>query len=272
MTARNKPPAVQCFSGRLGSLTHLLPVQAGATQAIKKGEICKLRDISDFSTYPIVPAVLNDTGFMPVIANTEQASGDAARLIEFMYPDPFTAYRFALNTATQVKLGDKLAIHDSQTLKVVTSGATAVATAYAVPNADGTWASVTEVYAIFNVVQDEDACNFPFLGMGIHGNDSVLLQGEADGTSGTTITAPCDMEVIDVWYRRSNSTDGTAQITDADDNAITTAQGLGSTDNAIVRATSINDAYYAVSEGEGIKVVITVGNAASEIFILGRRV
>jgi len=272
MTAVNQTPAYKNFMGRSGALLADFYVQAGSTQAIKKGEICKLRDISDLSTYPIVPVSANDAGFLPLIANKEQASGDAARLLQFVYPDPFTAFEFDLDAATEVKLGDKLAISDSQTLTVTTNTALAVATAWAVPNADGDWPSVSKVFAFFNICQDEDASNFPLLGMGIHNAGDVLLQAEADGTDGATITAPCDMEIIDAWYVRQDDTDGTAAITDADDNVIVAAKALGSTDKAVVRAESIDDAHYAVGEGEGVKLVITAGNAKTEVFIRGRRV
>ena len=187
MTARNKPPAHRIYNRSGSPLLLHLPVQAGATQAIKKGEICKLRDPSDLSTYPIIPATTDDTGFVPLIANEEQKATDAARVMQFILPTPDVAFEFALNTATAVKMGDKIAIHDSQTVKVASSNA--VGAAVAAPLADSTWQSVSACFVVFGLARAEAVKYFPFAGSAVAGAVDGLADMDDVGSISYTDTA-----------------------------------------------------------------------------------
>jgi len=187
MTARNKPPAHRIYNRSGSPLLLHLPVQAGATQAIKKGEICKLRDPSDLSTYPIIPATTDDTGFVPLIANEEQKATDAARVMQFILPTTDVAFEFALNTATAVKMGDKIAIHDSQTVKVASSNA--VGAAVAAPLADSTWQSVSACFVVFGLARAEAVKYFPFAGSAVAGAVDGLADMDDVGSISYTDTA-----------------------------------------------------------------------------------
>jgi len=169
MAARNKIPEYKCYDGKTTPIFLNLPVQAGSTQAIKQGEICKLRDYTDIASYPIIPVSTNDVGFIPLIAWEEQAATDPARLMKFMLPTPNIAVEFALNAATQVKCGDKIQIQDSQTVKV--SAAYTVGSALIEPtDATPTWQSITSVFVTFGYVRAETLKHFPFIGGAVAGS------------------------------------------------------------------------------------------------------
>ena len=197
MAARNKPPAVQALRGSVDPFKLKLPVQAGSTQAIKQGEICVLRDPEDYSTYPIIPAVDGDKDCIFVIAWEEQKATDAARLMQFVLPTPDMAFKFALNTGTAINVGDKLGIHDSQTLKVATSAIIAGAMVMTPVNATPTWQTVTEVWAVFLQVNIDKLETFPLIGAkrpeGSGGIDNVIADPGDAGAVPITSSGYCPM-------------------------------------------------------------------------------
>ena len=164
MAARNKPVLFKSLRGEgLVPPVIELPVQAGSTQAIKTGEICKLRSISDFSTYPIVPAAAGEKEFIPIIAIEEQSATDIARLMKFYIPIDDFAFEFALDAATEVKLGDGFQINDSQSVKIAT--AALLGTCWIEPiTATPTWQSVSKAFVVFNRIAVDNFIDFPLMG------------------------------------------------------------------------------------------------------------
>jgi len=100
----------------------LLPVAAGSTDTIKRGEICT--DNSGVWH----PGVSGDTTTV-VIADQEQKSDDVARHLWFIVPRPLDVFEFALSAARAVGYGDPLAISDSETLAYTAAGTNAIARA-----------------------------------------------------------------------------------------------------------------------------------------------
>lgn len=187
MTAVNKAIGYQNLYGRAAPVYIYLPVQAGSTQAIKKGEICKLRSLTDYSTYPVIPATSGDDGFIPVIANEEQAAGDAARKIQFILPQEGDCFLFDTDAATTVQPGTALEISDSQTLCDGTTNP--VATAFQIDDyltSAGAGKSVTAVWAHFNRVAASGLNKFPGIGLPyplVYSATSAVLD-HADFTDG----------------------------------------------------------------------------------------
>jgi len=173
MAATNKVPAYKGFNGRTAPILVHLPVQAGSTQAIKSGEICKIVDPTDYGSNPIIPATTDDTDFIPVIAWEEQKSTDAARLMQFALPAEGDYFEFDLNSASAVKLAATLAIHDSQTVKAASSNV--VGHVWVQPvKADGTFQSVSKVFVGFHRATANAVKYFPFLGAAIAQQDESL--------------------------------------------------------------------------------------------------
>jgi hypothetical protein len=129
MAAVNKDPFVYRKGGGLPSIFRGL-VQAGATQAIKIGEICTW----DETTGYFKPAnAVADHRYMLAIAKEEQkatARGEltGARYIEFYSLDPMDVFEFPLAAAESLALGNPytLTASDSQKLTAA-AGAFAVA-------------------------------------------------------------------------------------------------------------------------------------------------
>lgn len=164
MAAYNKPPAyVSHLAG--GPIFLDLPVQAGSTQEIKLGEICKLRDPTDIASYPIIPVSDNDMDAILLVAWEEQDSAKIARVMKFMLWDPLTEVCFNLDAATAVKIGADLEIHDSQTLKQASTYAVAAATRVRY-TAAGVAQTISEVWAVPNKVYAASLQDFPFVGTG----------------------------------------------------------------------------------------------------------
>lgn len=113
----NKSPFLKSDSGALNPKVVLLPVQAGATQAIKAGEICQYGKVAGYAA-PVDAAT--DTTML-VVAQKEQKSDDVERMLPFIVPRPDDMFEFALSANRAVELGETFAISDSQTLAYATS-------------------------------------------------------------------------------------------------------------------------------------------------------
>jgi hypothetical protein len=111
--ATNKHPWSRNIHG--ASKPYLFPgkVQAGATAAIKAGEICIFNETAGY--WVPVNAAADYIGPLAV-ANEEQKVADLARYMEFIAPREGDIFEFALSAAAAVALGDALIISDSQTL------------------------------------------------------------------------------------------------------------------------------------------------------------
>lgn len=116
MAASNKSPWVKNLLGRTGPLKRPILCLAGASQAIKRGEIC---DISSGHAVPLASDKDMTAGII-VIADSEVASGDLAGYREFIVPVPGDLFEFALASATNPAQGASVYFSDSQT--VATSG------------------------------------------------------------------------------------------------------------------------------------------------------
>lgn len=111
--AVNKYPWVRNLHGAAASLIIMGKVQAGSTQAIKRGEICTFNETSGY----FIPAdAAGDFIYSLAIANQEQKSDDLERYIEFIAIREGDVFEFALSAARAIAYGDALEISDSQTL------------------------------------------------------------------------------------------------------------------------------------------------------------
>ncbi len=96
----------------------LLPVQAGSTATIKRGEICKMGENAAGYMAPVDAA--NDTTGL-AIADQEQKSDDVERMIYFIIPKPGDIFEFEMTAARAVAYGETFAISTSQKLAYATS-------------------------------------------------------------------------------------------------------------------------------------------------------
>ena len=121
--ATNKYPYVRNLGGASGPLRMLLPVDAGSSYEIKRGELCKVG--KNTATRP-GPAASGDTSGL-VIADQEQKAADPAPFLPFIVPRPDDVFEFAASAARAFVLGNTLAISDSQTLAYTAAGTNAIA-------------------------------------------------------------------------------------------------------------------------------------------------
>ena len=109
--AVNKYPWVKNLGGDTKPLIFPGKVQAGSTQAIKRGEICTFDETSSY----FIPAnAIADARYSLAIANEEQKSGDSARYMEFIALRPEDVFEFTLSAAAGVAIGDGLILVASQ--------------------------------------------------------------------------------------------------------------------------------------------------------------
>ena len=118
MSAVNKAPWVKNLGGDEKPVRMLIPVDAGSSYAIKRGEICKIGKNTTGCAGPVTTA--SDCTYI-VIADEEQKSTDVARMMHFIVPRPEDVFEFALSAAFAVTLGQTYSISDSQTLAIGTS-------------------------------------------------------------------------------------------------------------------------------------------------------
>lgn len=113
--ATNKSPWVRNIFGADQPLIILGLVQAGSTQAIKKGEICTFNETSGYFI-PVDAAA--DYIYSLAISNEEQKAADSARYMEFIAIREGDVFEFQLDAARQAAYGDclELTASDSQKL------------------------------------------------------------------------------------------------------------------------------------------------------------
>lgn len=119
--AVNKSPWIRNNHGAASPLIIMGLVQAGSTQAIKRGEICVYNETSGY----FVPAdAVADQKYSLAIANEEQKAGDLARYMEFIAIREGDVFEFALDAAAQIALGNglELTASDSQSLTLDVDG------------------------------------------------------------------------------------------------------------------------------------------------------
>ncbi len=148
--AVNKSPWIKNLSGQVAPLTFPGKVQAGSTQAIKRGEICTYDETSG---YWIPVDAVADCRYNLAIANEEQKADGLARYMEFIALRPDDVFEFALDAAAQVEIGDglELTASDSQKLTRDVDG-NAVAVSVGIdnyPESGTTLLSRSYVQAIF---------------------------------------------------------------------------------------------------------------------------
>lgn len=222
MTAVNQRVIYKPLRGRTTPKYVDLPVQAGATQAIKVGELCIRRSVDDFSTYPIIPASAGSDDGQLYIAEQEQAAGDAARLLRFIEVNDDFAFEFALDGATTCKPGETVSISDSQTLVKNATNPVGIIEQDDLLNASGDGKSVSKVFVRFTDRK-------PALGSGgILKQESAILD-HADFTDGESTAGSIDTGIdlpagalvlgyaLVVSEAFTGDTSGTAELGDGTD-------------------------------------------------------
>lgn len=113
--ADNKYPWVKHLEGAYKPQIFPGKVQAGSTQAIKRGEICAFNETSGYWV-PVDAAA--DYAYPLAIANEEQKSDDSERYMEFLALRLGDVFEFEIDSSAQVELGDgmELTASDSQKL------------------------------------------------------------------------------------------------------------------------------------------------------------
>jgi len=115
MAVNKQPYLKNSITGEVRPYIGYGKVQAGSTQAIKRGEICAFNETSGY--FVPVDAVA-DCRYSLAIANEEQKSDSLERYMEFIFPREGDIFEFALNASRQIAYGDALTLtaSDSQTL------------------------------------------------------------------------------------------------------------------------------------------------------------
>lgn len=131
--AVNKDPFV--YSNRKDGKAHMFRglVQAGSTQAIKRGEICTWNETTGY--FVPIDAVADHRYPLAIAAEEQKASGRhelvAARYIEFYSLHPEDVFEFELAAAAAVAVGDPYTL-TATTTQILTAAAGAFAVAHCV--------------------------------------------------------------------------------------------------------------------------------------------
>jgi len=133
MAATNKDPFV--YSNRKDGKPHMFKglVQAGSTQAIKRGEICTWNETTGY--FIPIDAVADFRYPLAIAAEEQKASGRhelvASRYIEFYSLHPEDVFEFPIAAAAGVAVGDPYTL-TATTTQTLTAGAGAFAVAIVV--------------------------------------------------------------------------------------------------------------------------------------------
>lgn len=150
--AVNKDPFVKNIYGA-NKLTFPGRVQAGSTQAIKRGEICTYDETTN---YFIPVDAVADRRYSLAICDEEQKAADLERYVNFVALRPDDIFEFILNAAAQVALGDGLELTASDSQKL-TRDVDGDAVAFSVdnttyPETGTTLTNISYVQCVFNPV------------------------------------------------------------------------------------------------------------------------
>jgi len=117
--AENLSPFVR---NKYGTKETIFPgkVQAGSTQAIKRGEICCYNKTSGY--WVPVSAVADGELYLLAISNEEQKAADVARYMEFIAPKPGDEFEFEIAAPRQVAQGEGFILTASNSQKLTYSG------------------------------------------------------------------------------------------------------------------------------------------------------
>jgi len=113
--AVNKYPWVRNIQGAENPLIIMGKVQAGSTQAIKRGEICTFNETAGY--FKPIDAVA-DYVYSLAITNEEQKSGDLERYMEFIAIREGDVFEFELAAAAQAEYGYALELTASNSQKL----------------------------------------------------------------------------------------------------------------------------------------------------------
>lgn len=113
--AVNKYPFVKNIYGHDDPLTFPALVQAGATAAIKKGEICTFNETAG---YWIPASAVADACYKLAISAEEQKATDIARYIDFYALREGDVWEFAIDAAAGIALGEGLTLTASDSQKL----------------------------------------------------------------------------------------------------------------------------------------------------------
>jgi len=112
--ATNKATWLRNIMGASGPLVMRGNFAAGASQAIKKGEILELTGNTNTEWVPLDSDFAGDGNV--AVANEEIKAGDRAGYYEIIVPRPGDVFEFALASASDVAVGDLLYYSTSQIL------------------------------------------------------------------------------------------------------------------------------------------------------------
>jgi len=113
--AVNKYPWVKNLGGDIKPLVFPGKVQAGSTQAIKRGELCTFDETAG---YWIPVDAVADRRYSLAISNEEQKAADVARYMEFIAIREDDVFEFAIDAAAAIVIGDGLELTASDSQKL----------------------------------------------------------------------------------------------------------------------------------------------------------
>ncbi len=236
--AENLSPFVR---NKYGSEETIFPgkVQAGSTQAIKRGEICCYNKTAGYWT-PI-SAVADGELYLLAIANEEQKSTDLERFMEFIAPKPGDEFEYEIAASRQVAQGEGFTLTASNSQKLTYSG-TAFPVFVACGNDNYPETGTTLTYKTKAVVEMNEKCSFWQVLQGmlqrrkmetITANRTLTYEDSGKiffiATDALVITLPATKKGIEYTFVNSgadtnniitispNSADGIAYVTMVDD-------------------------------------------------------
>lgn len=276
--ALNKSPWMGNIGGASKPLIIMGKVQAGATQAIKRGEICTFNETAGY----FIPAnAVADGKYALAICNEEQKAEDLERYIEFIAIRSGDVFEFPLAAARAVAIGDTftLTASDSQTL---TYSATASPVAFAVgkgnyPETGTTIRTQSFAQVCFNpevsylyrwsmpglkrTVAFTDAAT-----LDLSHNGAIITNKGATGT--VALTAPASVPAGYHVYLMA-AADQTLSFDPKPDTASVYVKGAAQTAGKLVSVTDIGDYLHLVFDGTDWLCFSSISGADADITVEG---
>jgi len=232
--ATNKDPFV--YSNRKDGKAHMFKglVQAGSTQAIKRGEICTWNETTGY--FVPIDAVADFRYPLAIAAEEQKSSGRhelvASRYIEFYSLHPEDVFEFELAAARSLAVGDPFTLTATTTQKL-TYGSGAFCVAHCVSDhhypqeEDTTIRNQTHALVSFNPAVSYWGFRFGKAARNVGRrvlevtSTSTLLEGDMYNTliiitGGTTITLPAVMPGMDAIFISGDGGDQHIDPNDAD--------------------------------------------------------
>lgn len=280
MAAVNKSPWIKNLNGADKPLTFPGKVQAGGTQAIKRGEICVFNETAGY--FVPVDAVA-DRAYALAIANEEQKADGLARYMEFIALRPDDVFEFALDASAQIALGDglELTASDSQTLTRDVDG-DAVAFVVNIDNYPET--GTTALYRSYAQVVFNPAYSYWCQTVEKRGLKKVMAKTAAytlvpedlgaivtnKGASGSvTLTGPNAIVPVGWWFDMAVMADQALVFDPKPDTAECYIKGAGGGAGKYVSVTDIGDFVRWVWDGTDWLGYLSISGADADITVEG---